>query len=214
MNVTISVFLRSDIYDEVIKEAREPDKINTKRIDWNHQELLKRVMDERYLSARPSGTSPDELWQRFFCHKVDGVPTLEHILATILPRPRDLVFFCKAAVLNAANARHSVVEVSDIREAENTYSKFALDALLVEYGSTIGNLEDVIYEFTGSEEALSRSSVLELIQSVLESDNSDGGRGVSRRTPQDFISGYRSSGWRILLSGKGRSTPQSKDPCA
>lgn len=170
VNVTISVFLRSDIYDEVIKEAREPDKINTKRIDWNQQELLKRVMDERFLSARPSGTSPDELWQRFFCREVDGVPTLNYILATILPRPRDFVYFCKAAVLNAANARHSVVEVGDILEAEKAYSNFALDALLVEYGSTIGNLEDIIYEFTGSEEILSRSEVLQLIRPVLAED--------------------------------------------
>ncbi|WP_326727765.1 P-loop ATPase, Sll1717 family [Streptomyces phaeochromogenes] len=170
VNVTISVFLRSDIYDEVIKEAREPDKINTKRIDWNQQELLKRVMDERYLSARPSGASPDELWQRFFCHEVDGVPTLDHILATILPRPRDLVYFCKVAVLNAANSRHSVVEVGDIREAESTYSKFAMDALLVEHCSTIGHLEDVIYEFTGSEEVLTRSTALELIKAVLGDD--------------------------------------------
>ncbi|MFD5310564.1 P-loop ATPase, Sll1717 family [Streptomyces ardesiacus] len=172
VNVTISVFLRSDIYDEVIREAREPDKINTKRIDWTQPDLLKRVMDERYLSARPAGTSPDELWQRFFCTEVDGMPTLDHIFATILPRPRDLVYFCKAAVQNAANARHSVVDESDIHEAEKTYSAFAVDALLVEYGSTIEHLEDVIYEFTGSEDTMSRSTVLELI-----SDGLNGGDG-------------------------------------
>ncbi|MFT9670042.1 P-loop ATPase, Sll1717 family [Streptomyces rhizosphaericola] len=167
VNVTISVFLRSDIYDEVIKEAREPDKINTKRIDWDQPELLKRVMDERYLSVRPADTSPDELWKKFFCAEVEGTPTLDHILSTILPRPRDLVYFCKAAVQNAANARHSAVDESDIREAEKIYSKFAVDALLVEYGSTIGHLEDVIYEFTGSEDILSRSTVLELISDGL-----------------------------------------------
>ncbi|WP_329286725.1 P-loop ATPase, Sll1717 family [Streptomyces sp. NBC_01455] len=171
VNVTISVFLRSDIYDEVIKEAREPDKINTKRIDWTQPELLKRVMDERYLSARPAGTSPDELWQRFFCAEVDGMPTLDHIFATILPRPRDLVYFCKAAVQNAANARHPVVDERDIREAVKAYSKFAVDALLVEYGSTIGHLEDVIYEFTGSDDVLSRSMVLELISDGLAEDD-------------------------------------------
>jgi hypothetical protein len=171
VNVTISVFLRSDIYDEVIKEAREPDKINTKRIDWNQPELLKRVMDERYLSARPTGTSPDELWQKFFCAEVDGTPTLDHIFATILPRPRDLVYFCKAAVQNAANARHSVVDENDIHEAEKIYSRFAVDALLVEYSSSIENLEDVIYEFTGSEDILSRSTVLELISGGIEGSN-------------------------------------------
>ncbi|MGW1927858.1 P-loop ATPase, Sll1717 family [Streptomyces sp. NPDC001919] len=171
VNVTVSVFLRSDIYDEVIKEAREPDKINTKRIDWTQPDLLKRVMEERYLASRPAGTSPDELWQRFFCGEIDGKPILEHILSVILPRPRDLVFFCKAAVLNAANARHQIVEEADIREAEKSYSKFALDALIVEYGPTIKGLVDVIYEFTGSGRVVRRSEALELIGGVLGEGN-------------------------------------------
>ncbi|MFF9299219.1 P-loop ATPase, Sll1717 family [Streptomyces sp. NPDC014764] len=167
VNVTISVFLRSDIYDEVIKEAREPDKINTKRIDWSQPELLKRVMDERYLSVRPKGTSPDELWERYFCPQVNGKPTLDYIFSTILHRPRDLVYFCKAAVYNAANARHLMVEESDMKEAEKSYSKFAREALLVEYGSTISDLEEVIYEFAGCPPVMPKSMVLEIIQSAL-----------------------------------------------
>ncbi|WEO97357.1 hypothetical protein A6P39_026920 [Streptomyces sp. FXJ1.172] len=166
VNVTVSVFLRSDIYDEVIKEAREPDKINTKRIDWNQPELLKRVMNERYLSARPKGTSPDELWERYFCPSIDGRPTLDYILSVVLHRPRDLVFFCKAAVFSAANARHLTVEESDVTEATKNYSKFALDALIVEYGSTIDHLEEVVYEFAGCPSIMSKSEILEIIQSV------------------------------------------------
>jgi hypothetical protein len=166
VNVTVSAFLRSDIYDEVIREAREPDKINTKRIDWNQPDLLKRVMDERYLCMRPKGTSPDELWEQYFCPSVDGKPTLEYILSTILHRPRDLVFFCKAAVINAANARHSTVEQSDIAAAKKNYSKFALDALLVEYGSTMGYLEEVVYEFAGSPSIMSKAEIVDMIQTI------------------------------------------------
>jgi hypothetical protein len=164
--VTVSAFLRSDIYDEVIKEAREPDKVNTKRIDWNQPELLKRVMDERYLSARPKGTPPDELWEKYFCSSVDGEPTLDYIMSTVLHRPRDLVFFCKAAVFSAANSRHLTVEESDIKEAKKNYSKFALDALLVEYGSTIEHLEEVVYEFVGCPTTMPKSEMLEIVQSL------------------------------------------------
>ncbi|MEJ8650668.1 hypothetical protein WKI65_21845 [Streptomyces sp. MS1.AVA.3] len=166
VNVTVSVFLRSDIYDEVIKEAREPDKINTKRIDWNQPELLKRVIDERYLSARPKGTPPDELWERHFCHSVDGEPTLDYILSTVLHRPRDLVFFCKAAVFSAANARHLTVDESDITEAKKNYSKFALDALIVEYGSTMSHLEEVVYEFAGCPSIMTKSEILDIFQLI------------------------------------------------
>ncbi|MFJ4668788.1 P-loop ATPase, Sll1717 family [Kitasatospora purpeofusca] len=166
VNVTVAVFLRSDIYDEVIKEAREPDKINTMRINWSQRDLLTRVMDERYLSVRPEGTDPAELWTRFFCPTIEETPTLDYILSRILQRPRDFVFFCKAAVFNAANARHDRVEAGDIHEAEKSYSKFALDALVVEYGSTIPSLEDVAFEFAGSESIVTRSQAIEIIEGV------------------------------------------------
>ncbi|MGV9848010.1 P-loop ATPase, Sll1717 family [Streptomyces sp. NPDC003442] len=166
VNVTMAVFLRSDIFDEVIKEAREPDKVNTRRIDWSQRILLTRVMDERYLAVRSEGTSPSELWERYFCADVNGRSTREYILDRILPRPRDFVFFCKAAVFHAVNARHDQVDISDIREAERDYSKFALDALLVEYGASVTHLEDVLYEFVGENSVISKENALATIGST------------------------------------------------
>ncbi|MEW9519384.1 P-loop ATPase, Sll1717 family [Streptomyces tubercidicus] len=166
VNVTMAVFLRSDIFDEVIKEAREPDKVNTRRIDWGQRSLLTRVMDERYLAVSVEGTNPSELWERYFCAEVDGRSTREYILDRILPRPRDFVFFCKAAVFNAVNARHDRIDISDIREAEKAYSKFALDALLVEYGTSIGHLEDVLYEFAGVDSIITKEHAIDSIKSA------------------------------------------------
>lgn len=165
VNVTMAVFLRSDIFDEVIKEAREPDKVNTRRIDWSQRALLTRVMDERYLATRDESARPSELWDKYFCADVEGRNTQDYILDTILPRPRDFVFFCKAAVFNAVNARHSRVDISDIKEAERSYSKFAFDALLVEYGASIDHLEDILYQFVGSDSIMTKRSVLDLIAS-------------------------------------------------
>lgn len=163
VNVTLAVFLRADIFDEVIKEAREPDKINTMRIDWSQRDLLTRVMDERYLAVRPDDTDPNELWSRFFCPTVNGIATRDYIFSRILSRPRDFVFLCKAAVFNAVNARHDRVESRDILEAEKSYSQFALDALIVEYGSTREYMEDVLFEFAGSQSIVTRSAAIETI---------------------------------------------------
>jgi hypothetical protein len=178
VNVTLAVFLRADIFDEVIKEAREPDKIHTMRIDWSQRDLLTRVMDERYLAVRPVGTDPLELWSRFFCPEINAQKTRDYILKRILPRPRDFVFFCKAAVYNAVNARHARVEETDIAEAERAYSNFALDALLVEYGSTRGHLESVLYEFAGSNSVVTRSQALNTITSVLGDGKSESAEDV------------------------------------
>lgn len=173
VNVTLAVFLRADIFDEVIKEAREPDKIHTMRIDWSQRDLLSRVMDERYLAVRPVGTDPQELWSRFFCPHVNGQQTRDYILGRILSRPRDFVFFCKAAVYNAVNARHGRVEEQDIAEAERAYSNFALASLMVEYGSTRGHLESVLYEFAGSDSIVTRSQALEAIAFALDGDEAE-----------------------------------------
>jgi hypothetical protein len=182
VNVTLAIFLRSDIFDEVIKEAREPDKISTMRINWGQRDLLTRVIDERYLSVRPADTDPMELWTLFFCPDIKGQETRDYILGHILQRPRDFVFFCKAAVFNAVNARHKRVEESDILEAEKSYSKFALDALIVEYGSSLDYLEIVTYEFAGSVQIITRSQALEIISTALEVQQTD-----SRSTAEEIL---------------------------
>lgn len=167
VNVTLAVFLRGDIHDVLMTGAREPDKINVAMIDWSDQELLRRVIEERYLAVRPPGTRPDELWDRFFPVSVRGKPTLDYILSRILWRPRDLVFFCNAAITNAINADVMKVRERDVLTAERTYSQFAFDALLVANGITVQQLEEVLYEFAGGAATLTEDEVLQSIKDVL-----------------------------------------------
>lgn len=41
VNLSLIIFLRSDIFSQIIKHAREPDKIRFSRITWHDSELLK-----------------------------------------------------------------------------------------------------------------------------------------------------------------------------
>ncbi|MEY2550148.1 MAG: hypothetical protein QOG12_292, partial [Verrucomicrobiota bacterium] len=50
-----------------------------------------------------------------------------------------------------------------ILDAEQQYSQFAVDSILVENGISIQELESVIYEFAGSDSILSREEVLSLL---------------------------------------------------
>jgi hypothetical protein len=120
--------------------------------------MLLRVMEERYVSTHPNGTRAD-LWDRHFVPTVDGQPIREYVLARILPRPRDIVQFCSFALSSAVNARHDRIELGDIREAEKFYSQFAFEALLVENGLTIRELEDVLFEFAGAMPVLDKDWV-------------------------------------------------------
>src|SRR5665213_1502394 len=165
VSLTVTVFLRSDIFAILHSKAREPDKLPVATVEWGDEETLLRVVEERFLSARPDGTDPSELWLRYFCSEIDGMTTREYLVRRVLPRPRDLIFLCNAAVSNAINRGSVSVEVVDLRAAEMKYSQFAFESLLVENGITIAEFQDVLFEFIGEPSILEESQVRQLIVS-------------------------------------------------
>jgi hypothetical protein len=173
---SLAIFLRDDIYQHLIRVAREPDKIKAASITWDDRNLLFRVIDERFVAS--SGAEPGELWSRFICATVDEVPAREYLFSRILPRPRDLLFLINDAMANAVNAGHQEVLAEDIKNAEQSYSRFAFEAALVANSITTNKLEELLYEFVGSpavitehdiESALTRAG----ISSDVKSDVTD-----------------------------------------
>ncbi len=159
VNLGLAIFLRSDIFYKLLEVAREPDKIMYSKVAWNDPELLRRVIEERFVASHAGSVEPAELWTRYFCSTVKGVPVKEYLTHQILPRPRDLIFLVKAAVAMAVNRTHPVVTESDVLEAEKQYSQYALESIVVENGLTIENLEAILYEFVGSRAHLTREQV-------------------------------------------------------
>lgn len=159
IELSLVVFLRSDIYGYLQRTAREPDKIPTQVLSWSDQELLLRLLEERFLAVRPPRTAPDELWERFFCPTVKGLDTRQYLLSHVLPRPRDMVYICNAAIMSAVNSRHDTIAEEDILSAERNYSQFAYEALLVENGITVSQLDNVLLEFMASDSVLPASAV-------------------------------------------------------
>jgi putative transposon-encoded protein len=163
VSLSLATFLRSDIYAYLQRVAREPDKIPTTILSWNESTQLLRVIEERFLAARPPGTDPEDLWRKFFCAEVGGRPLKEYLGWRVLPRPRDVVYLCNAATISAVNARREQVLEGDFLSAEQTYSQFAFEALLVENGITISQLEDVLFEFAGTTPIITAAEALEAI---------------------------------------------------
>jgi hypothetical protein len=148
LQFSLAVFLRDDIYQHLIRVAREPDKIKAASITWDNRELLFRVIDQRFIASVEA--EPGELWTRFICATVDEVPTRDYLFDRVLPRPRDLLFLINSAMANAVNAGHQLVLADDIKSAERTYSRFAFEAALVANSITTNKLEELLYEFVGS----------------------------------------------------------------
>jgi hypothetical protein len=165
VNVTLTVFLRTDIYDAIAKFAREPDKVGVLSVRWQDAELLVRVLEERYTAnrSRKSGTPAFDMWEEVFDPEVRGLPTRDYFLWRTLPRPRDFIYFANAALTTAINRKHSVITAADITTADTQYSRFAIEALLVESEAEGFDLEEALYEFAGMDSTMTAGQLAELL---------------------------------------------------
>lgn len=171
-NVTMTTFLRTDIYDVMTQFAREPDKINPQTIQWSDEELLIRVLEERFVANKDAKgvVTPEALWNDVFCPEVHSLPTRDYLLWRALRRPRDIIFLGNSALTTAINRRHDRVLSQDFAHAELLYSRFAVEALLVESEAQGFNLEEVLFEFAGLDSTVTTDELKEVLADVQEID--------------------------------------------
>ena len=159
IKLTVAIFLRSDIYEYLRNEAREPDKLPLSTIAWRDPATLLAVIETRFEVSAGGSRKAADLWNTYFCPEVDGQPTREYITSVVLPRPRDVVYFCNMAVGRALDRRHDRVEAEDFRSAEETYSQYAYEALLVENGVTIPEMKDALLGFLDAPSIITRPEI-------------------------------------------------------
>lgn len=160
------VFLRSDIFWYIMRHAREKDKVPVQRMDWTDTQLLERIIEERFCSSLGETLARGEVWERFFAPTVRGVPAKQFILSHIIPRPRDIIYVCKAALASACNHQHGRIEEDDIVQGQQEYSQYLLDSVVVEGRLQLSTIEDLLYEFAGEEAIISRDRVGQLAAQV------------------------------------------------
>jgi hypothetical protein len=165
VDVSVAIFIRSDIFAKIVERAAEPDKLAFVRLKWEDPELLLRVIEARYEAAHP-GIGPATMWDSYFCPSVTGTPIKSYLAETILPRPRDIVYLVKEAVSTAVNRNHTRVEEADILDAEKQYSHYAFDSILVENGITVPQLEALLYEFVGKGVYVTEDEVAKCIEAA------------------------------------------------
>lgn len=168
VNVTMTAFLRSDIYDSLKRYAREPDKIGVATVHWNDEELLARVLEERYAAnkdGRHNGKVFD-MWSEIFDSEVRGLRTRDYLMWKVLPRPRDLIYLANEALTTAINRKHHRITASDILFAEEQYSRFAVEALLVESESEVFDLDAALFEFAGMNATFNEEDLRALLTNV------------------------------------------------
>ena len=166
IQLSLAIFLRSDIFYRIRKVAREPDKMPFFSLSWDDTDLLCRIIEERFSSSFDPPLNLNVLWQDYFCPTINGISTRKYITGAILKRPRDIIYFVNAAITIAITRRHTRIEEKDVLDAEKQYSQYVFESVNVENTLSGIYLENVIFEFVGRPSIILKSEVLEALQSA------------------------------------------------
>lgn len=162
----LTIFLRSDIFKHIITFAREPDKIEVSRLKWEDQEILFRIIEERFVELSFGKYSISDLYSKFIIDQVCGTNTKEFIMDCIFPRPRDLIYFFKSCKDTAVSRGHEMIQESDIMQAYKEYSSWVFKALLVENNMATKQMEDFLYELVGSSGVITEDVIVNAMRNT------------------------------------------------
>lgn len=159
---SIVIFLRTDIFTYIYREARERDKIKYFNISWEDPEILWQVVEKRFTFSTGID-NPEVIWKRYFPDTVNGIETKKYIIDNILPRPRDILYFIKYALSNSISRKHERILEKDILDAQERYSQHAIDSLIVENGISVEDFEKILYEFVGMKSKITKKEIISII---------------------------------------------------
>lgn len=162
IRMNLVIFLRSDIFKQLLTNAREPDKIEYTRLIWTDPEVLFRLIDRRidYLST-DKGITSNKFWIEHITDHVNGTTVKEYIINSIIPRPRDLIFFINAAKNSSVAKGYNFINENDLKSAYEEYSNWVFQSLMVENGITISQLKEFFYHLVGENSIIKEEKIIE-----------------------------------------------------
>lgn len=148
------VFIRLDIYDQLVREAPDKGKETCVRLDWNDREAFKQIFHARARRCLGERATFDDCWRATIDSHVGGVDSFEYIMDRTLMRPRHFLQFLRQAFQVAINRSHDRVQADDILQAERSYSEDLLLVTGFEIDDAHQELRDALYLFHGSKAIL------------------------------------------------------------
>jgi len=163
--VSCTVFLRTDIYEQLQFQDRDKLRGDEFHIDWD-EDTLQDLILARVEASVGVAPKPGEFWQKMFPETVDGQPCRKFLISRTLMRPRDIIQLCNACRDTAKNSRHDKIEEPDIRKAMSIYSSWKLNDLQNEWSVNYPFLPDVFILFSNSSYMVTRQAVEKSLSQV------------------------------------------------
>ena len=145
----VVMFLREDIFDVLAQVDEDLPKRSYWRMEWTTPNLKHLVAARLAMGTDNEDEADDTIWSAVFPDTVDGIQSAEYILSRVLPRPRDVLGFCQAAIDQAQRNGHSAVYAQDIIDGEGAFANAFGKSLAAEFRGLYPSLEEVLFEFAG-----------------------------------------------------------------
>lgn len=170
--VVVSIFLRSDIYDNLFFDDQDKLRQYEELILWS-QEDLKAVLAERVRVSLniPLGTSSTEIWSNLFSSKAyrSKASADKYIIDRTFKRPRDMISFVRFALEQTIKSKHSVIEPEDTRIAEEEkYSQSKFKDIVIENQKQFPYVKKLLDSLSGSLHQISSDDLRERIASFIK----------------------------------------------
>ncbi|APF20856.1 hypothetical protein Calab_1038 [Caldithrix abyssi DSM 13497] len=147
IKVNITIFLRKDIFDFILKNSREPDKLTVRayEISWEKNEKILRKLIEKRFEYNLNLKSKEEIekvWIDYFDFGNNRHP-YDTIRKIIVSRPRDAIFFMSKLFESAVNEDHSKVNKKDLDYAIDAYSNFLQKNIVAEMKAEFPRIDEL-----------------------------------------------------------------------
>jgi hypothetical protein len=155
------LFLRSDVYDNLVADTADRGKFNIIRVDWSDPKQLEALIRERVVSSVDQSKA-GAAWQAVN-PRLNGHSAINIMIESSLMRPRFLIELCEKAISFAINRRHGGVTAIDVEDALKQQSLYLVSDFGYEIRDVAGVTEDIFYRFIGRGDTFTPQEVIEII---------------------------------------------------
>ena len=145
----VVMFLREDIFDVLAQHDEDYPKRSFWRMEWTAPNLKHLVAARLAIGTDIQDEDDETIWSAVFPNTIQGLNSADYILSRVLPRPRDVLGFCQAAIDQAQLNGHPSVSAQDVLDGEIKFANSFGKLLAAEFRGFYPSLEEVLFEFAG-----------------------------------------------------------------
>jgi hypothetical protein len=142
-----AIFLRSDVYEFVVKGMADYGKLAVASAEWNDRELLVRMFERRVLQGfAEMNIGWREAWESVSVQTVRGKSTIDFLIDASLMRPRYLIRLFETARRRAVTLGKKMIEEADYIAGIEELGWQVLEDFDRELVDVVPNAEELIFD--------------------------------------------------------------------